>query len=74
MGNKIKFLSTPSCKYCGSERVVLDAWACWDPEKELWVLEQEFDAAFCHDCEEDTKLVWKACKLKEQPETTKPDT
>ena len=65
MCNEPKVLSMPTCKTCGSARVVLDAWACWDPEIELWVLEQEFDAAFCHDCEEDTKLVWKPYKPKE---------
>jgi hypothetical protein len=65
MCNEAKVLSIPICMSCGSTRVVLDAWACWDPEIELWVLEQEFDAAFCHDCEEDTKLEWKVHKLKE---------
>ena len=50
--------SVPHCQSCGSERVVKDAWACWNPEFGLWELEATFDDEHCHQCEESTKLVW----------------
>lgn len=50
--------SVPRCKTCGSERVVVDAWACWSPQYGLWELEATFDHAHCHQCEDETKLVW----------------
>ncbi|WP_371229910.1 DUF3768 domain-containing protein [Roseovarius sp. 2305UL8-3] len=50
--------AVPRCKTCGSERVAKDAWACWNPESGLWELENVFDAAHCHQCEDSTKLVW----------------
>ncbi|WP_299844113.1 DUF3768 domain-containing protein [uncultured Roseovarius sp.] len=50
--------SVPRCGSCGSERVVKDAWACFNPESGLWELENVFDDAFCHQCEEITKLEW----------------
>ena len=48
----------PICYSCGSERVVCDAWACWNREAGLWELEHSFDDAFCHKCEATTKLQW----------------
>lgn len=51
--------AAPVCKSCGSERVALDAWACWNPETGLWELEHVFDDAHCHACEGETTLVWK---------------
>lgn len=51
--------AVPVCKSCGSERVALDAWACWNPEYGLWELEHTFDDAHCHACEGATTLVWK---------------
>ncbi len=50
--------TVPRCKSCGSERVVKDAWACFNPESGLWELEAVFDHEHCHQCEGDTKLVW----------------
>ena len=50
--------SAPVCKNCGSERVVTDAWACWNPRSGLWELEASFDYAHCHVCEGETKLRW----------------
>ncbi len=38
--------STPVCSSCGSERVVTDAWACWNPRSGLWELEASFDQAY----------------------------
>lgn len=50
--------SVPHCKTCGSERVVKDAWACWNPDSGLWELEHVFDHEHCHQCEGATKLAW----------------
>jgi hypothetical protein len=62
MGDTAKELSILTCKSRGSKRMVPVAWACRNPEVELWVLEQEFGAAFCYFCEADAKLVWKPYK------------
>lgn len=51
--------AVPVCKNCGSERVALDAWACWNPDSGLWELENVFDDAHCHACEDATTLIWK---------------
>ena len=51
--------SVPTCRTCGSERVVRDAWACWNPEFGLWEIETVFDQEFCHQCEGETHFVWK---------------
>lgn len=40
-----------TCRECGSENVLRDAWAEWDYESQEWVLQNVFDAAFCEDCE-----------------------
>ncbi|WP_415404131.1 DUF3768 domain-containing protein [Tateyamaria sp. SN3-11] len=58
MGNQEKINSVPHCQTCRSERVVLDAWACFNPASGLWELESTFDDAFCHNCEASTKLEW----------------
>ncbi|WP_298975919.1 DUF3768 domain-containing protein [uncultured Roseobacter sp.] len=50
--------AVPRCATCHSERVVKDAWACFNPDSGLWELENVFDHAFCHQCETETKLVW----------------
>jgi len=49
----------PVCKYCGSERVAKDAWACWNPKAGLWELETVFDDEHCHQCDGETRLIWK---------------
>ncbi|MCT8327927.1 DUF3768 domain-containing protein [Acidimangrovimonas sediminis] len=50
--------TVPVCKACGSERVVKDAWACWNPKFGLWELETVFDHEHCHRCEGETTFVW----------------
>ena len=50
--------SVPRCKTCGSERVVKDAWACWNPDSGMWELESVFDDEHCHQCEGATRLEW----------------
>ncbi|MEJ8560025.1 DUF3768 domain-containing protein [Yoonia sp. GPGPB17] len=50
--------TVPVCRACGSEHVVCDAWACFNRESGLWELENVYDDAHCHTCEEATKLDW----------------
>jgi len=51
--------AVPVCQTCGSERVVKDAWACWNLETGFWELENFFDDEFCHQCEASCKIEWK---------------
>lgn len=44
------------CRKCGSQDVVKDAWAKWNIEKQEWVLDNVFDAAFCNSCEGETTI------------------
>lgn len=44
------------CGTCGSERVTIDAWAAWDVDKQEWVLDDFFDAEYCHECEGETRI------------------
>jgi len=50
--------SVPGCQTCGSERVVKDAFACFNPDSGLWELESVLDQAHCQVCDEKTKLDW----------------
>ncbi|SDL26423.1 DUF3768 domain-containing protein [Aliiruegeria lutimaris] len=49
----------PVCQRCGSDRVVREAWACWNPATGLWELETVFDREYCHQCEAETRCRWK---------------
>ena len=49
-----------SCKSCGSEHVVRDAWAEWDSEAQRWELSNIFDHAYCDDCESETTILEEA--------------
>jgi hypothetical protein len=62
----------PICGRCGSEDVVRDAWAVWNPATGLWELQQVFDHAVCETCEETTEFVWK--KREEPPAESKTET
>jgi hypothetical protein len=48
----------PRCANCGSESVVKDAWACWDPETRSWTLDAVFDHSHCLHCGASTTLEW----------------
>lgn len=48
----------PRCQTCGSERVVKDAWACFNPEYGLWDVEAVFEQAHCHQCDSKVDVVW----------------
>ncbi|MEA3044366.1 MAG: hypothetical protein QOH47_2204 [Sphingomonadales bacterium] len=44
------------CRQCGGNAVTRDAWAEWDIAEQEWVLGAAFDYAYCHDCQEETRL------------------
>ncbi len=44
------------CGTCGSENVMMDAWACWDVAKQEWVLHSTFDQEYCGDCDGETHI------------------
>ena len=39
------------CKECGSDNVVFDAWAEYDPYANKFVISQVFEQAHCNTCE-----------------------
>lgn len=45
------------CNKCGGSTVTRDAWAEWNVEEQEWQLGAAYDYAFCHDCQEETRLV-----------------
>lgn len=51
-------MKQPICNRCGSNAVLLDAYAEWDMEKQDWVLQNVFQDAVCEDCEGETSLGW----------------
>jgi predicted RNA-binding Zn-ribbon protein involved in translation (DUF1610 family) len=42
--------ATPTCPQCGSDEVVRDAWARWNPAAGLWELGTVFDESMCENC------------------------
>jgi hypothetical protein len=48
------------CNTCGSEDVLLDAWAEWDKAKQRWRLSEIFTAAVCGNCDGE-------CSISEKP-------
>lgn len=44
-------IEEPICSSCGSTDVLRDAWGMWDIDKQDWVLQNVFDAAFCNNCD-----------------------
>ena len=46
----------PTCCYCGSADVRVDAWAYWDRARQEWRLGKTFSTAFCNNCEGETSL------------------
>ena len=48
------------CSTCGSEDVLVDAWAGWNKATQRWELRGMLDGASCETCGE-----W--CKLDEKP-------
>ena len=59
-GEEVGTLGTmPVCEICGSERVVHDAWACWNRDYAIWELENVFDQMYCRQCEAETRFTWR---------------
>lgn len=50
--------SVPRCEICGSQRVVVNAWACFNPASGLWEIETIRGDRYCRQCESKTSLVW----------------
>jgi len=49
----------PVCSWCGSDRVLADAYVEWNALGQYWIVGQVFDkAAFCSDCEEEASIEW----------------
>lgn len=44
------------CAYCGSSKVLLDAWAEWDTAAQEWVLSSTSTTEFCEKCDGETRL------------------
>jgi predicted RNA-binding Zn-ribbon protein involved in translation (DUF1610 family) len=55
-------MSTPICPYCGSDDIVVDALAAWDPDVGGWEVHSTYDAFHCNACGEDSKY----CNWKEE--------
>lgn len=46
-----------TCQHCGSTNVKRDAWAVWNPELDMWEIDELFDHAYCEDCDGQTAIV-----------------
>lgn len=40
----------PICEACGSEDILVDAYASWDVETQKYVLHSTYDDTRCNDC------------------------
>lgn len=45
------------CSLCGSENVVLDAYAEWNSEQGAWVLRSVYEESHCEGCDSSTDLL-----------------
>lgn len=47
-----------ACKYCGSENITADAAACWDFDRQEWVVTNVSDKGHsCDDCDGETTII-----------------
>jgi hypothetical protein len=44
----------PVCPECGSDNVLLDAWASWNHDKQAFEVAATFENGTCEDCASDT--------------------
>lgn len=44
------------CSECGSDMVMVDAWAYWNFDKQEWELYNTFDYSYCETCEGDCHI------------------
>lgn len=46
-----------TCRTCGSQSVLADAFAEWNYEEQRWELQNTFEkGAFCEDCDGETRI------------------
>ena len=45
------------CETCGSDRVLVDAYAEWDVDTQQWELAHTYGYSFCKDCDGETTIV-----------------
>jgi len=45
------------CSNCGSQKVLADAYAEWDPHIEDWVINNVFEEYFCENCEKECDVI-----------------
>lgn len=48
----------PICSECGSDDVLMDAYARWDVDAQEWVLNSTHDDTVCERCEGECSLDW----------------
>jgi hypothetical protein len=48
---------TYTCRWCGSDDVMLDAWAKWDQRRQEWTLTETFQEGYCRRCDGETRLI-----------------
>jgi len=48
------------CTHCGSDDILIDAWAVWDVETQQAVLHSTYDNWYCESCEGE-------CNVSEEP-------
>ena len=42
---------------CGSQAVLIDAYAEWDFDSQSWELQSSYDFSWCRDCDAETNLI-----------------
>lgn len=46
-----------ACSECSGTKVFLDALASWNTVKQEWELHQEYDHAYCRDCDTECEII-----------------
>lgn len=55
-------LREPVCPECGSNDVLFEAYAVYNPHRAAFELANTFDKPqFCQSCEEECSVVWRTC-------------
>ena len=52
-------MKQPVCNRCGSNAVLVDAYAEWDMDAQNWTLQNTFQQAVCEACGGEASLDWK---------------
>lgn len=48
----------PVCSSCGSDDILMDAYARWDSAAQDWALNSTHESAVCEDCGGECRLDW----------------